>query len=185
MDNLVPETFVKSFNENGYALIENVIPEEWIDELIVEIKRLVNEFDPINKEQNDLIFSPGENQTTTEYFLSSSDKIRYFLEKDAWNPLTKQLTVPKQFSLNKIGHALHWYNPIFRRFTFNQRFQSIAKSIGLIHPVVVQSMIIFKNAQYGSEVPEHQDATYLYTTPHPKVVGFWIPLEDATVLFCT
>lgn len=87
-----------------------------------------------------------------------------------------------KFAFNKIGHALHWYNDVFKKFTFDQRFCDLARELGLIDPVVVQSMVIFKNPSIGGEVPPHQDASYLHAIPTPEkaVFGFWIPMEDAT-----
>ena len=47
-------------------------------------------------------------------------------------------------------------------------------------PLLLQSMVIFKQAQTGGEVHIHQDATWLYTEPS-SVLGFWFALEDATI----
>ncbi|XP_067341111.1 phytanoyl-CoA dioxygenase domain-containing protein 1 isoform X4 [Channa argus] len=59
--------------------------------------------------------------------------------------------------------------------------QGIAKKLGLVHPVILQSMYIFKQPGIGGEVTPHQDATFLYTEPLGRVMGIWIALEDATV----
>ena len=42
-------------------------------------------------------------------------------------------------------------------------------------------MYIFKPARVGGSVTSHQDGTFLYTTPHQTVVGFWLALHDATL----
>ena len=44
-------------------------------------------------------------------------------------------------------------------------------------------MIIFKQPFIGEGLSTHHDATYLYVDP-VKMVGFWIPLQDATVENC-
>jgi phytanoyl-CoA hydroxylase len=46
-------------------------------------------------------------------------------------------------------------------------------------PLLLQSMLIFKQPEIGGEVALHQDATYLYTEP-VSVLGLWLALEDAT-----
>ncbi|VDI05437.1 Hypothetical predicted protein [Mytilus galloprovincialis] len=89
-----------------------------------------------------------------------------------------KLKVEKQLSLNKIGHALHVLNPVFKKLTFDERIKAIAKSISLVDPVVCQSMYIFKQPGIGGEVIPHQDATFLHTDPM-KLFGIWIALEDA------
>ena len=188
-NNLDLDAISTLFNRDGFVLIENFLPTTMIDELLIETKNLVEQFDPQQTLNNDneevTIFSAGHKQSTNEYFLGSGDKIRYFLEQDAWDEKNNSLRVPKINSLNKIGHALHWLNPVFKRFTFQQRFQNIVRSIGFEDPLVVQSMVIFKNPRIGTEVPDHQDATFLYSTPDPRVMGVWLPLQDATVSFKT
>jgi len=37
-------------------------------------------------------------------------------------------------------------------------------------------MVIFKQPQIGGKVPEHNDSTFLYTSP-PSALGFWFALE--------
>jgi phytanoyl-CoA hydroxylase len=41
-------------------------------------------------------------------------------------------------------------------------------------------MFIFKQPEFGDEVPPHQDASFLYTEPN-SVIGCWLALEDANV----
>ena len=180
----MPSIMSSDFATNGYEVIENFVDSDTIAELKNEMYRLVSQFDldeHYRQNGNPSVFTAGSDQKSDKYFLESGDKIRYFLENDALG-LKGELIVPKERSLNKIGHALHWWNPIFRRFTFQNKFKELARSLGLKEPLVVQSMIIFKNPKIGGKVVEHQDATYLHTLPEPKgrVVGFWIPLADAT-----
>ena len=53
-------------------------------------------------------------QINDRYFLDSNDKIRYFFETDAFDDNGK-LQLPKDSCLNKIGHALHWIDPRFKK----------------------------------------------------------------------
>lgn len=53
--------------------------------------------------------------------------------------------------MNKIGHALHELNPVFRKYTFCEKIKEAAYQLGFQEPVVPQSMIIFKNPGTGSE----------------------------------
>ncbi|TRY95062.1 hypothetical protein DNTS_004692 [Danionella cerebrum] len=115
-----------------------------------------------------------------EYFITSGDKIRFFFEKGVFDE-KGEFTVPREQSLNKIGHALHAYEPLFKRVTHSAPVQNLCKKLGLIDPVILQSMYIFKQPGIGGEVSPHQDATFLFTKPLGRVVGFWIALEDATL----
>ncbi|XP_063919973.1 phytanoyl-CoA dioxygenase domain-containing protein 1 isoform X2 [Zophobas morio] len=133
------------------------------------------------EESNRTVFSSADSnsqQDKDKYFLDSADKISYFYEADALGP-NGELKVDPSLSLNKIGHALHELNPVFREVTFNEKVKECCFQLGYEDPVLVQSMYIFKNPGLGSEVIAHQDATYLHTEP-VKVVGFWVALEDAT-----
>lgn len=56
-----------------------------------------------------------------------------------------------EISLNKIGHALHELNPVFRKMTFCEKVKEAAYQLGFGSPVIPQSMIIFKNPKIGSE----------------------------------
>ncbi len=95
------------------------------------------------------------------YFLTSTDKIRPFLEKDAKlileNEKKKQTTetedqiLAKKNIFNKIGHALHALNPEFKNVTFGENVKEIFKSLGYHKPVVCQSMYIFKQPYIGGE----------------------------------
>merc|ERR1719244_938107 len=127
------------------------------------------------------IFSTtGHQQASDLYFVESGDKIRYFFEADAFDE-GGELQLEKHRSLNKIGHALHYKNQVFKKISFSPKVKEISKSLDLKDPAIVQSMYIFKQPGIGGEVTPHQDATFLYTEPLGRVMGLWIALEDATL----
>ena len=91
-----------------------------------------------------------------------------------------RLLVDKSRAINKIGHALHDRDAAFDHLSRDPRLAALAVALGVIDPLLVQSMLIFKQPRIGGEVVWHQDASFLITEP-PSVVGFWWALEDATV----
>ncbi|RZB40092.1 phytanoyl-CoA dioxygenase domain-containing protein 1 -like, partial [Asbolus verrucosus] len=167
------------FENDGYVVLEGFLTEKEVNEMVTESENLIKN---MPEESHRTVFSSADSksqQDKDKYFLDSSDKISYFYEADALGP-NGELKVDPNLSLNKIGHALHELNPVFRKFTLDERVKECCFQLGFEDPVVVQSMYIFKNPGLGSEVIAHQDASYLHTEP-VKVVGFWIALEDATL----
>ncbi|KAJ7371308.1 Phytanoyl-CoA dioxygenase domain-containing protein 1 [Desmophyllum pertusum] len=170
---------VEKYKTDGYLVIEGFFSHDEVEQMKHEMHNIVAN---MNLEDHPkVIFTTGEDQSKFrgDYFITSGDKIRYFFEEGAFND-KGELIKDKQKAINKVGHALHALNPVFKKFTFSKRIEAITKSIGFKCPVVPQSMYIFKQPGIGGEVTPHRDSTFLYTEP-PSAMGLWIPLEDCTL----
>lgn len=165
------------FFTNGYLVIKDFFTKEVCDILRDRIKNLIqNNKDEIPK----TVFSTQTNEhAKKQYFLDSGDKIHYFFEAGAFNEQSEQ-TRPFDQSINKIGHALHELDPVFRQYSRDDRIKSIGHQLGLKTIGLVQSMYIFKQPGIGAEVLCHQDSTYIYGQDS-DALGFWFALEDATL----
>ncbi|KAI0066252.1 phytanoyl-CoA dioxygenase [Artomyces pyxidatus] len=170
---------ISKFYTDGYLVVPAFLSPDETDALLARSKQLLDEF---NLEDHPLTkFTTGDsNHVGDDYFLTSGDKIRYFLEEDAVDKNGK-LTREKQKAVNKIGHALHELDPAFRKVTLqNDKLQALVRDLQFHRdPVALQSMVITKQPQIGGEVPEHNDSTFLYTSP-PSALGFWLALEKCT-----
>ncbi|XP_064027073.1 phytanoyl-CoA dioxygenase domain-containing protein 1 isoform X3 [Pogoniulus pusillus] len=178
---VVTQHQIQKFYEDGFLVLEHFFTAEECDSMRSQIQRIVEEMEvpPHCRTQ----FSTREDeqlqaQGSSDYFLTSGDKIRFFFEKGVLDEKGNFL-VPKERSISKIGHALHAHDPVFKQITHSPKVQELGRKLGLERPVVVQSMYIFKQPGIGGEVTPHQDATFLHTEPLGRVLGFWIALEDA------
>ncbi len=178
----MPRSFAPSerrdaYLRDGFLLLPNFVPVEDCRALQRRVDARVTAFDP---EALCSVFSTHEQTRTADaYFLASGGEIRFFLEEGALGP-DGRLRVPKDRALNKIGHALHDLDPVFDRFSRTPELAALTAELGLLRPVLIQSMYIFKQPHIGGEVVCHQDATFLYTEP-VTVTGLWFALEDATI----
>ena len=166
-----------AYGANGFLVLENFVSPAACDALMARARSLVDAFDPDAVKS---VFSTTEQtQLADEYFLESGDKIRFFLEKDAFDD-DGRLRAAKIDSLNKMGHAMHDLDPVFDEFSRTPELAEVARRLGIRDPGIIQSMYIFKPPRIGGEVVCHQDSTYIYTEPE-SCVGFWFALEDATL----
>jgi len=169
-------TLKSDFEANGFLVIKGCCPPEACNQLIDRAAALSRSFD--YKGRASVFQTNDQAKTSDDYFLASGDNISFFFEKDAFDS-QGNLLQPVENSLNKIGHALHDLDPVFDAFSHSPQLKELAKELALDDYLVIQSMYIFKHAKIGGLVDVHQDASFLYTTPH-SCIGFWFALEDAT-----
>ncbi len=171
--NLSPDNFAA----NGVAVFPDAVDADALDSLRNDIQRLVDDFEPSGVST---VFSTDAEQghARDDYFLTSGDKIRYFYEDGVLSP-DGDLTVDKARALNKIGHAMHDLDPGFDTVCRSVPFRKAAEAVGMTDPLLLQSMVIFKNPEIGGEVTPHTDHTFLWTEPQ-SVIGFWLAVDEAT-----
>ncbi len=176
-DGQLTAEMLATFHDAGVLILRDFVPAEECRALTNRALELVDDFDP--EEVRSVFSTTKQTQLDDAYFIESGDKIRFFLEEDAFDE-SGQLRQTKQDSLNKMGHAMHDLDPVFDRFSRSPELASVAEGLGFENPAIIQSMYIFKPARIGGEVVCHQDSTYIYTEPE-SCIGFWFALEDATV----
>jgi phytanoyl-CoA hydroxylase len=171
------DEMVDAYRTAGFIVLRDFVTRADCNRLRQRALELVNGFDPASVRS---VFSTTkQTQFDDSYFIESGDKIRFFLEDDAFDA-EGRLRQSKENSLNKMGHAMHDLDPVFDEFSRTPALAEVARSIGFRDPLILQSMYIFKPPNIGGEVVCHQDSTYIYTEPE-SCVGFWFALEDATI----
>lgn len=176
-DGKLDDNMISAYEKAGFIVLEDFVSVDRCLELKSRTRELISQFDPTDVRS---IFSTTDKeQHKDQYFTESGNKIRFFLEADAFDADGK-LRQTKENSINKMGHAMHDLDPVFDRFSHSPALDNIARRLGIEDPGVLQSMYIFKPPRIGGEVVVHQDSTYIYTEPE-SCMGFWFALEDATL----
>jgi phytanoyl-CoA hydroxylase len=168
---------IAAYDRDGFLVLEDFVDQSACDSLRARAEELVRDFDLTGVVS---IFSTHEQtRTSDDYFLESGDKLRFFFEENAFLA-NGSLRQTKERSINKIGHALHDLDAVFDRFSRTTEIKQLVSDLGIVDPLLSQSMYIFKQPRIGGEVTCHQDATFLFTEPL-RMVGLWFALEDADV----
>jgi len=164
-----------AYARDGVLVIEDFVDAARCAALRERALQLVAEHAP---QAPGTVFSTRDQRHAKDaYFEASANRIGAFFEEGAFDD-EGRFRVPIERAVNKLGHAMHDLDPVFRAFSRGARLQAVADGIGLADPRLIQSMYIFKQPGIGGEVNCHQDSTYLYTEPS-SVVGFWFAIEDA------
>ncbi len=167
------------FDRDGFVVLPDFVDPHRCDELKAHVGELLAAVDPEVDGALTVFSTTEQTHAQHEWFLTSGDRIRWFLEDGAVDAHGR-LTRPLPLAVNKLGHAMHDLDPVFDRFSRTPELADLADALGFVDPLLLQSMYIFKQPGIGGEVVCHCDHTFLWTEP-PSVVGFWFAIEDATV----
>uniref|UniRef100_A0A0E0D5G4 Phytanoyl-CoA dioxygenase n=1 Tax=Oryza meridionalis TaxID=40149 RepID=A0A0E0D5G4_9ORYZ len=165
---------LRFFDANGYLVLGSFSSAEEVKAMRDRMAELVDGFDGAG----DVFSTKDHRQVKNDFFFKSAENISFFFEEKAFGD-DGCLKQAKELSINKVGHALHELDPVFKKFSFGANVSSLFSSLRYKRPAVIQSMYIFKQPGIGGEVVPHQDNTFLYTDP-PSCTGLWLALEDAT-----
>jgi phytanoyl-CoA hydroxylase len=175
-DGRLNAAMLAGYAANGFLVLQGFADPVACDGLSRRALEIVETFDPAEAG----VFSTTQGDAgRDEYFKTSGDKIRCFLEQEALDA-HGDLAAPKSGAVNKIGHAMHDLDAVFEGFSHGAKLANLALSIGLSQARILQSMFIFKPPRIGGEVSWHQDGAYLRTEPE-SVTGFWFALDEATI----
>lgn len=163
------------YHSQGYLVLENAIQLQDIEKLKAAALEIVDNFDIDN---NRTVFKTNDRDSgRDDYFFNSAEDTCCFLEEDALD-VDGNLLKPTRLAINKIGHAMHDLNPVFKTFCRLPIFGRVLRDLTYQNPLLWQTMYIFKQPHIGGEVRWHQDGSYLISEP-ATVTGIWIAMEDA------
>jgi phytanoyl-CoA hydroxylase len=117
-----------AFDDVGVLILRDFVAVEQCRVLTKRALELVDDFDP--EEVRSVFSTTSQTQLNDSYFIESGDKIRFFLEEDAFDE-SGHLRQSKIDSLNKIGHAMHDLDPVFDHFSRTPQLAGVAERLGL------------------------------------------------------
>lgn len=163
---------VSFFNQNGYLYLPKLIRNTEIAEAKRRAYEHIDSWTPSN---NHPVFTTNDqNRVSDDYFFKSAYQISFFFEESVKPPI-----VNKRTAINKIGHALHDLDNVFRKFSYRSEYKQLLTDLGYNNPQIVQSMFIIKGPKVGGEIKAHQDCSYIISEP-ASCLGIWVALEDAS-----
>lgn len=177
------------FDKDGFLVLENFFsPTKLLNQANELIEKIVSANPDLNQVHNFPFLSCNESTPPTkedlDYFMSSADQIKLFtnmpmsdvVPADDFNAKMKFI----RKNGNRLGHALHALDPVFKEFTFSKPIQDIYRSFGWKKPIVCQSMYIFKTNFSDSSDHGHQAATYVHVEPPECLISMWFAIMDNT-----
>jgi phytanoyl-CoA hydroxylase len=177
MPTVLTRTQLDDWRREGSLVLPGFASATAVQALKRRAGEIVEAFEPAG--QAAVFSSRDRAQLSQRALATSAGAVHCFFEEEAFDG-EGRLLVDKSRAINKIGHALHDRDAVFNRFSRDPRLAAIAAELDVARPLLMQSMLIFKQPRIGGEVVWHQDASFLMTEPQ-SVVGFWWALEDATL----
>jgi phytanoyl-CoA hydroxylase len=165
------------WHEQGFLALPGFKPPEALQAVIQRAQEWVQRFE--TDAPRSLFSTRERGRVADAALLDSAHAVHGFFEEEALDA-AGQLRVPQSRSINKIGHALHRLDAVYRDFSHGPELARLAADLGLQQAEVRQSQVIFKQPYIGGEVRWHQDASFFVTEPQ-SVVTFWFALQDATL----
>ena len=174
---MLNEDQIKQYHDQGFVVLDQVFSQAELDLVKRQASNIVNNWQ--DEDRSHTFGTKDNDRSGNDFFLDSAETMSCFFEEEAFDE-SGEFVQDRSLCINKIGHALHELDPVFKRFSHQKVLGDIAQDIGLLAPQIRQSMYIYKQPKIGGEVNWHQDATFFFTTPQ-SVVTYWFAMEDATL----
>ncbi|OUR71236.1 phytanoyl-CoA dioxygenase, partial [Marinomonas sp. 42_23_T18] len=154
---MLSEVQKKEYHEQGFVVLDQVFALEELEKVKKQAAKIVDDW---HDEDITHTFGTKDNDRSgNDFFLDSAETMSCFFEEEAFDE-KGEFVQDRALCINKIGHALHELDPVFKRFSHQSVLGEIANDIGLSEPQIRQSMYIYKQPKIGGEVNWHQDATF-------------------------
>uniref|UniRef100_A0A8C2FNI1 Phytanoyl-CoA dioxygenase domain-containing protein 1 n=1 Tax=Cyprinus carpio TaxID=7962 RepID=A0A8C2FNI1_CYPCA len=158
---------LEDYRDEGYLVLDGLLSPEECDALRDRMSEITEQMDVPEHCRTQFSTDHDEQlkkQGNADYFITSGDKIRFFFEKGVFDD-KGEFIVPKEHSLNKIGHALHAYEPLFKAVTHSPKVQCIYIYIIMVFSitffgtvggaVLIHGEVVHRSAANTSDASRH------------------------------
>jgi len=182
-DRHVPDSPDRAFfDQHGFLHIKAFASQEETSGMLSQMSDVLEDWDPTTCVTFRTDEAQESAQASSDYFMSSADKVHFFTEVDATDETGALIEgLSKHEAVNKVGHGLHLDQPHFAPYSSSAKVGQLARTLGWEDPVIPQSMYIFKQPRIGGEITSHQDSCFLWTEPRQSCLGLWLALHDANL----
>lgn len=157
------------FQTNGYVILTSFASPTETGRLRQRAAEIIADFLKSPKEASVFTTSEQTRKLDDNYFFRSSSNVSCFLEDNN-----------EEVAVNKIGHAMHDLDDVFKSFSRAEKVRQVGSLVGYEKAMLVQSMYIVKGARVGGMVDVHRDETFVMGQ-EGGCLGMWWALEEATV----
>lgn len=143
---------LRFWRENGYVILEQIIPHEWIDTYLQDVEELI------------------------EHHERYQSLVRVDLPKYAAKPVQKISDVPKEVLLGKYLKIMDFHNSSVagKKVMLHPSIIIFLNTIFGEQAVAMQSLTFM----HGSQQATHQDFAYVVSQEPSHLAASWIALED-------
>ena len=137
VDDVPASEVVKSFTDDGVAVLPQFCEAAEVAAMKGRMAQLIAEWDPADA-KGSVFHTYGNEKLNQDYFLESAATVKFFLEAEAVDKDTGlvKAEMDKSEIINKVGHALHFLDPVFRDFSQSDKVKRLVKSLGYKDPVL-------------------------------------------------
>lgn len=138
-------SYLRSYLQEGYVVLREFASSEEVSKLRSRASEIMLAFSSSSEEEEDgsapHVFTTRDNKQSTtsdDYFLSSAHKVSCFLEEDAVDAEGNILVPQIDLAINKIGHAMHDVDSVFREFSRSDKIKQVCRTVGVKNATPVQ-----------------------------------------------